>query len=117
MEKDKIRKVTCKSCKAQHNYRKPQNIEGVQAVSKPTKRAKSSSAGKSQQSSSRKWNQILMNYDIDNAQTYNMGKDFETSTLIKHSSFGIGVITKKIDQGKIEVQFENEVKLLVINKN
>jgi hypothetical protein len=46
-----------------------------------------------------------------------MKQKHEESSLIRHPSFGVGVVTRKIDQNKIEVQFENDIKLLAINRN
>ncbi len=113
-DNDKIYKVLCKTCSALHNYRKPKGAE-VGAV-KTAKGKKAASSKKSLTKSVKKWNELLADYDLNNAQEYSMKQNQEEAALINHSSFGVGVVMRKIDQNKIEVQFENEIKLLAINR-
>ena len=115
MENDKISKVMCRTCDAQHNYRKPKSLAKDKITTKRLKSAKSSSARKNQVSASKKWDDLVANYDINSAQNYSMKKNHEESSIIRHPMFGIGVVTKKIDQTKIEVQLETGTKLFVIN--
>ncbi len=110
----KISKVMCRMCNAQHNYRKPKSLAGDKT--KTSKSRKTTSARKAQSKPAKTWNNLIEGYDLNNAQDYNMKQNHEESSLIRHSSFGIGVITKKISETKIEVQFEVGSKLLVINK-
>ena len=111
MENSKISKVTCESCGAKHNYRKPKSL----TEDKPSKNTKSAASRKIKKSS-KKRNDILENHDTNTVLNYSIKQNYNESSIIRHSSFGIGVVTKKIGQEKIEVEFENGVvKLLVIN--
>ncbi len=116
MEKDKLSKVMCKTCNAKHNYRKPKSLAKDNPATKPSKRAKSTPSRKNQRNPSKKWNDLVENYDLNGARDYTMKQSYEESSIIRHPAFGIGVVTKKVDQTRIEVQFELGVKLLVINR-
>lgn len=119
MEGDKICKVLCKTCKALHNYRRPKKTDKENSAISTSKSTKSTSSqkGSRKSKSSKKWNDLIANYDLDSALDYSMKNEHEESSLIRHPSFGVGVVLRKIDQNKIEVQFENDIKLLVINRN
>ncbi len=119
MSGDKISKVMCKTCKAQHNYRKPKMQDKDTTETKPVKTAKTTktaSTRRSLKSAAKKWNDLLANYELKDAKGYNIKQNFEESALIDHPSFGIGVVTRKIDQFKIEIHFEEGIKLFAINR-
>lgn len=115
MENDKISKVMCRACNAQHNYRKPKSQTTAKKAPKPTKSPKSAASRKTQISPAKQWAELTANYDPNSVQGYSLKKNYDAATIIRHSAFGVGVVTKKIDQTKIEVQFEDGVKLLAIN--
>jgi len=116
MEESKISKLTCEGCGARHNYRKPKSlIEENKAARKASKSARASTSSKVRKPS-KKINDILADYDPNILQNYSVTENYKDSSIIKHPSFGVGVVTKKIGQEKIEVQFEDgSSKLLVIN--
>ncbi len=85
-------------------------------AAKASSRAKTTSSRKGQKNPSEKWNALLADYDLSTAQGYSMKKSYKESSVIQHPSFGLGIVIKKINRKKIEVQFEAGVKLLIINK-
>jgi len=112
MEEKKINKLECESCGAKHNYRKPKSLtEG-----KTSKKEKGSTTPKKTKKVAKKKNGLLENYDANKVVDYSMKGNYTASAIIRHSSFGIGVVTKRVSGDKIEVDFEDGVsKLLVIN--
>jgi len=115
MQESKIGKVTCESCGAKHNYRKPKSLPEDKTASKPSKNTKS--PAQRIKKSSKKIDDTLANYDPNTVLNYSMKEDYKESSIIRHSSFGIGIVTKKITTTKVEAQFENGViKLLAINR-
>ncbi len=115
MENDKISKVMCRACDAQHNYRKPKSLANDKKAPKTTKTVKSTTSRKAKISPAKKWAELTANHDPNSVQAYSLKQNYENAAVIRHSDYGIGVVTKKIDQTKIEVQFEDGVKLLAIN--
>lgn len=115
MEGDEISKVMCTTCKASHNYRKPKSLKIAETAAMKPEKAKKTVIKKTI-SSSKKWNELTENFDPDLVLDYKMTQNYKVSSIIRHPSFGIGYITKKIDPTKIEVQFEDNVKILLINK-
>ncbi len=116
MENNNISKVMCRTCNSQHNYRKPNNAAADKPAAKPPKTAKPASPRKGQTSPSKKWADLLLNQDLNSARDYNMKQNYEQSAIIRHSSFGVGIVTKKVNQNTIEAIFETGAKILVINR-
>lgn len=62
------------------------------------------------------WASLMENINEDVIVDYHIDGDFSDTEAIRHKSFGIGVITKVLDENKIEVIFEeNEKKILAQN--
>jgi hypothetical protein len=115
MEKDEISKVMCRACDAQHNYRKPKSQATAKKAPKATKSPKPAASRKAQTSPAKKWAELTAHYDPNSVQDYSLKQNFENAAIISHPAYGVGVVTKKVDQTKIEVQFEDGVRLLAIN--
>ena len=50
------------------------------------------------------------------AQAYSIKKTFQVDQLIEHPTFGQGLVKRVIDLNKIEVNFAEENKILMINQ-
>jgi len=99
-----IGKVTCKTCKATHAYKDPAT---------KAKKVKSSTAKKSKKAVNVNdlWMSEIAKSD-GKSRPYTIKESFEAGELIDHKKFGPGVVQALID-GKIEVLFQHEIKILV----
>jgi len=61
------------------------------------------------------WSALILTVDQDGAVDYNIADDFSQIAAINHKTFGLGVITKVLDETKIEVVFEENKKVLAQN--
>ena len=59
--------------------------------------------------------QKLIEKESDNAETYNMGTDYEVGSFISHPKFGLGFIQEILGKTKVSVFFENGEKVLLQN--
>ena len=100
----KIGKCQCKTCKAIHNYRDP--------VAMAKKARAKRIAAKPDATPEELWQEAMASTK-GAAKPYAMNKSFNTGELIDHTTFGKGVVMQRIQQDKIEVQFEAARKLLI----
>lgn len=99
-----IGKVTCKTCDATHVYKDPAT---------KAKKVKSVTAKKSKKAVNVNdlWASEIAKSD-GQSKKYGIKESFVVGDLIDHKKFGPGVVQSYID-GKIEVLFQHEIKLLV----
>ena len=100
----KIGKCKCKTCNAVHNYRDPVKMAHKKRSAATTKKAEASPE--------QIW-QTAMAASKGKAKPYAMDRSFSTGELIDHTTFGRGVVMQRIEQNKIDVQFEATRKLLI----
>ena len=98
-------KVTCKTCKATHIYR-----------DQPATRKKSSpSAVKNPDKILNRWEDGVAKSSVA-PRKYSPRTKYDLDDIISHPTFGDGIVEKNIDNNKIEVIFEGQVKILVHNR-
>lgn len=110
MADGKVAKVVCNVCGGRHNYRPPK----PEKKTNPKKKA-SRSSGKSikQAKAEARFEELLADRDLSEAQTYSLTAVFKKGDLIDHPTFGLGVVTGTILPDKIEVTFREEDKILI----
>ena len=111
---DTIARVACNTCRAKHAYRAgPPGT--TTSVRKPTKdlAAGSSKAGLARASH---YGTLIQGRDVAAAKVYSTKSAFSVSDLVKHPSFGVGVVVAIKSGGKMEVLFANGPKVLVFGR-
>lgn len=98
IEGGKIKKCHCNTCGAQHAFRP-----------KPPKRIGSGPGG----FESTDFDKLVKGQDPDKAKKYATSERFQPTELIKHASFGMGIVLACKESNKIEVLFEDGAKTLV----
>lgn len=99
-----IAKVECKTCHAVHAYR-----GGPPA---PRKR-RTAAKGVRQPLTSREYESLIKGRDLSRALPYRPASTFAANDIVNHSTFGLGVVTRVLSDGKIEVGFPVGLKVLV----
>jgi hypothetical protein len=61
------------------------------------------------------WATLMSQVDEGTVIDYNMQNEYEEMAAINHKNFGLGVITKVLDDNKIQVVFEDYTKVLAQN--
>ena len=109
----RIARVLCKSCNKEHNYRPPKGVKEPSAG----KRARTSPAGKKTTAGRGKWAKEIEQGRAESAKAYSMDGVFDVGDKLDHAVFGIGFVKKLIGPKKMEVLFEDGIKLLVRGSN
>lgn len=119
MVEDKVVRVECNTCNGTHNYYPP-------PVEKAAKAPRAASTAKPRTTSStprvskkdpveaerEEWASLSPTFNLDKAQPYDMTGRFQVKNLIKHPTFGIGIVKAVIVPNKMQVLFQDGIKLL-----
>lgn len=98
VENGKIKKCHCNTCGAQHAYRAkaPKRGAGVPATLDTSD-----------------YEKLIKSQDPGKAKKYAISERFQPTELIKHASFGVGIVLTCKESNKIEVLFQDGAKTLV----
>src|SRR5687768_12839936 len=89
-----VKKVQCKSCNHEHLYRRPHaGREEAPRASRPS-RAPGRRSMPPEPTPAEKWKEALAGKDPTAAKAYSMKGSFTAGDLIKHTSFGQGLVAK-----------------------
>jgi hypothetical protein len=111
---EKVVRVECNTCRGIHNYRQPAETKVAagsktvrKTVSAPRKTKKDPDVADQEE-----WESLLPSMQVDRAIAYDMNCKFRLNDLVKHSAFGIGLVTLLVKPNKMYVLFQNGKKLL-----
>ena len=98
-------RVTCASCNGEHLYRaQPPRSRAVPSdgtvVVHPAE-----------------WEDLMAVADLDKVQPYMMKRGYATGDVMDHRVFGLGVVVREVDGGKIQVSFKDGIRLMVCNRH
>lgn len=105
----RITRVHCNTCGGQHAYRAKAPGEGGARPS----RARRSDGERPAAKQVRDYATLMRGKDPASARTYSLTEHFKEGELIKHATFGLGIVTALRDGNKIEVLFEDSGKTLI----
>lgn len=118
MVEDKVVRVECNTCNGVHNYHAPPTAKEAKA---PRKTASGAVAKTSTPRTPKKdpleaereeWASLKPTFEPDRALPYDMNNRYQLRHLIKHPTFGLGVVKALITPNKMQVLFQDGVKLL-----
>ncbi|MEW5725705.1 MAG: hypothetical protein AB1896_21525 [Thermodesulfobacteriota bacterium] len=113
-----VKRVICLTCQGQHNFRPPPGEKRPRRA-KVVRQARDGrpAAGTKSSRPLRQWTERKEALDpASHPRTYALSADFDEGETLEHPTFGLGFVLKKIGSDKIEVLFEKEVKVLVVNR-
>jgi hypothetical protein len=106
---DKPARVHCNTCKAQHGYKAHEPNGG----SRQLRQADGSLAPRPGRTRGNRYQELLKGKDKAVARSYSSQDRYSPGDVMEHPTFGFGVTTAIKDGTKIEVLFENGLKVLV----
>jgi len=110
MTKGKIAKVQCKTCKKDHGYKDP---KGAKEPKAPLKQASSSALESRVTSIESEWKRLISEATKIPPMTYSPKTLFPLGVIVKHPTFGDGVVIRLHYPNKAEVIFREDIKLLI----
>ncbi|NVN90997.1 MAG: hypothetical protein HXX11_10385 [Desulfuromonadales bacterium] len=117
MVAEKVVRVECNTCGGVHNYYPPPSLKPVKTPGGSATTRKSTATPRApkrdpQQSERDEWLSLRANMRLDRAIVYDMGGKFRADDLVDHPSFGLGVVKLIVPPSKMQVLFEDGIKLL-----
>ncbi len=124
MENGAPARVECSTCYSHHNYRARAPGERAPSASTGTTRMASGSAAprstrmtvtKAQQAAlerEKTWEKAIAGKAVSEFRAYKVSETFAEGDLVHHKKFGDGVVTRILDQKKVEVLFKDEPRTL-----
>ncbi len=108
-----VKRVECLTCGGQHNYRRTQAEKGKEKPASPrAASARSSGAPATQRSAKLLWEKAIAGQPSNAFKTYAVSATYAAGELVRHKSFGDGVVARVIDARKVEVLFEEGPKTM-----
>ena len=98
-----IKKVRCKVCGSEHQYRRPKSAPREAKRSMPAHKLSREDL----------WQRLVAGRDMAHARQYSQDAIFGLGEFIRHGLFGPGVVARVLPGGKMEVLFQQGSKILV----
>ena len=102
----RVARVQCKTCRTVHAYK------SAAKTTKSTKAPREHAVRKHATSRSL-YDDLIKGRDISRAEKYKPSTVYEEGDVIDHPTFGVGLVTRALSDGKVEVLFQVESKVLV----
>jgi hypothetical protein len=111
VDRGRIIRVHCKTCKRQHAYKPPKGfneptVQGPTPKRSPAKR-------KTSKDLPVEWENWMEKNKEQPSKPYSLQGIFEEGDKIDHPKFGAGWVKRRFGENKMEVLFQEEMKILV----
>lgn len=106
---DKAKRVLCQTCKKEHAFRRPAKLMALSAK----KRTAKSEAPLKAKWAVDEWLKDMERMRDLSAKVYTLDGLYEAGEKLDHRTFGLGTVKNLIAPNKMEVLFEEGMKLLV----
>lgn len=110
---DTPKRVECNTCHGVHNFHAPAPVKAPKkpaAAKAATPRAPRANAGAA--ALQLEWTEAVADVDPATVRPYSMQTGFKAGELLRHPTFGLGLVRQKLDTTKIECLFEDGLKVL-----
>lgn len=108
MNGDSVAKVQCNVCKARHNYRPEMPVKAKKKTGPAVPRVTAVA-----RKASENYGKMMDGRDEADALPYSMSTLFGRGDLVKHPTFGLGLVTQTILPNKIELTFNEGARIFI----
>lgn len=106
---DRVKKVLCQTCDKEHAFRLPAELR---ALSRKDRSAKSA-ALLTARCPADQWETDMAKTKSHSAKLYTLDGSYDAGQKLDHGTFGLGMVKNMIAPNKMEVLFEEGMKLLI----
>lgn len=104
-----VGKVICNTCKTTHTHKDPSSSKKKTSISTLTRKRQNETERKSSL-----WENANKDH-VTKHHPYSIKTQFHLGDIIDHPKFGTGVVDRIFDSNKMEVVFQQEMKILIHN--
>lgn len=117
MVEEKVVRVECNTCGGVHNYYPPPSSKTAKTPGSGTAAGKTPAAARAlrkdpAQADRDEWASLRPTMHLDRAIAYSMTTRYKINDLLDHPAFGFGVVKLLVAPNKMQVLFEDGIKLL-----
>jgi len=112
----KIRRIKCTACGAEHNFHRSQLLKLRSAKDEMEQARRKKEEEAEHQALGRMYDEQMLGRDVSNIKAYSIKEKFYLEDIVNHPLFGIGLVTKLKEDGKVEVLFKSGFKVLAHNR-
>lgn len=98
----RIARVQCLTCEGVHAYR-----------ANPPGTRKKTTSRRSEPTVTETYDKVMAGRDIADAKAYRLESHFDEGDVMNHPKFGLGLVARVLADAKVEVVFEDGMKVLV----
>ncbi|BCS54370.1 hypothetical protein [Geobacter sp. SVR] len=119
---EKVVRVECNTCGGVHNYYPPPSAKSASSPRQASPRtgatARATSTGTRSvkkdpvEAEQEEWSALRPAMQVERALAYDLNGRFTANTLLNHPAFGLGIVKQVIPPNKMQVLFEDGIKLL-----
>ena len=109
MFEGEVRSGQCTICNASHAYRPPRG-DGDEDVPEPI------AVRRRQALRKLPWGEVIADVDSEIVPLYSVRDTYTEGDIINHASFGLGYISERVSDTKLEAIFEDGQRILVYNR-
>jgi hypothetical protein len=114
MVEERVVRVQCNTCGVAHNYRPvaEPKAPAARTTTRKTAAAPRTSRKDPGAADREEWESLRPSMERERAVAYDMSGAYRANSLVEHPVFGLGVVKRVIKPEKMEVLFQNGMKLL-----
>ena len=115
---DKVVRVECNTCNGTHNYYPPPAEKEAKAPRVSTAKPRAATVNPRVpkkdpvEAEREEWASLQDGFNVDKALPYDMNGRFQVRNLVQHPTFGLGIVKAVIVPNKMQVLFQDGIKLL-----
>jgi hypothetical protein len=117
---EKVVRVECNTCGGVHNYYPPpaakpavgRTVTRSGGTARPAATAARSARKDPAEAEREEWSALRPSMQIDQAAGYDLNGSYRADTLLNHPVFGLGIVKQVIPPNKMQVLFQDGIKLL-----
>ena len=113
MKGDKIARVKCNTCSAEHAYRAPPSASEATAAKRRAERKTTKTAPITPKTTSSEFDLISADKDLTQAVKYSIKMELQLNDIVEHPKFGVGVVTELREHQKAHIAFPEGGRVLI----
>lgn len=118
MVQNRPKRVECRTCGSQHNYRAPANAKGPARTARaPSGPPKTTAKARAEADRIHDWESKVNGQPGTAFTRYSMDRSYKEGELISHRKFGDGFVVALRGGGKVEIMFRDGIRTLAQGQN
>jgi hypothetical protein len=112
----KVWRVKCAACSTEHNFHRSQLLKLRSAREEEVEARRRKEIKNESRSAERAYDEHMIGRNVAQAKRYNIKDKYYLEDVVNHPAFGLGLVTRVKEDGKVEILFKAGLKVLAHNR-